>query len=142
MQNIIAREEEYILISRDTPLISNLNMIENIALIKEVHERMPTVKAQELALTILETLDIAHVARQRITNCNSVEIFYILIVRAFMMTAKTIIIQAPYSIVNNLGDIKTILSKIREIIDDKKILIIDIITNESHYEGCSCNIVK
>ncbi len=54
----IDTREEYSLISRDTPLISNLNMIENIALIKEVHERLSIEKAENIAKEYLEKIGI------------------------------------------------------------------------------------
>jgi len=134
--------EDYVLVSRNTPLISNLDMIENISLIKEVHEFMPTKKAKELALTYLKNLGLEDIANKRVINCSSNEIIYVMLIRAMMMPQKSILLQAPYSITTNLGDIKTILCNISKLTNLKKIFIFDVAINEYHYEGAPCSIVK
>jgi ABC-type transporter Mla maintaining outer membrane lipid asymmetry ATPase subunit MlaF len=43
-------KDNYTVISKETPLISNLNIIENISLIKESHEFMSAKKADEISM--------------------------------------------------------------------------------------------
>jgi ABC-type lipopolysaccharide export system ATPase subunit len=117
-------------------------MLENISLIKEVHEFMPVKKAHTLALKYLKNLGIEDVANKRVINCSSREIFYILLIRAMMMPQKSILIQTPYSIISNLGDIKTILCNISKLEDFKNIFIFDVAINRYHYEGAPCTIIK
>jgi len=134
--------KNYTLISPETPLISNLSMIENIALIKEVHEFLSTQKAEKIAFEELKRLSLEEIAEKRLIACSPNEILYVMIIRALMMPQKSILLQTPYAIVNNLGDIKTILSNITQLEHIKDIMIIDVITNAHYYEGVTCSIVK
>jgi len=142
MKEFTTDPAEFILISRDTPLISNLDMIENIALIQEVHHALSIKKADAAALENLKKLNLESIARKRVTHCSANEILYVMLIRALMMPQKRILLQTPYSIVNNLGDIKTILSNISKLDNFKEILILDVLTNKYHYEGVQCTIVK
>jgi hypothetical protein len=58
------------------------------------------------------------------------------------MPQNSILLQTPSSIINNLGDIKTILCNISKLEIFKNILIFDVSINEYHYEGAPCTIVK
>jgi len=138
----IDTREEYSLISRDTPLISNLNMIENIALIKEVHERLSIEKAENIAKEYLEKIGISDIGLNRLNECNSLEIFYVMFIRALMSKEMNVIIVTPFSLISNLRDIQPIIDSIEILNEGKNILIFDNITNKSHYEGSSCPIVK
>ena len=99
-------------------------------------------EAQKIANEYLIRLDMQHIGLLRKSQCNSVEIFFTMFIRALMSKKKTIIIESPLLIINNIRDIEIIIQKINLLNDDKKILIIDTIINESHYKGCSCRIIK
>ncbi|EDZ61850.1 hypothetical protein CBGD1_1933 [Sulfurimonas gotlandica GD1] len=53
-----------------------------------------------------------------------------------------VIIVSPFHLVDNLRDIDIILTTITKLETEKNILILDTISNETHYKGSSCNIVK
>lgn len=125
-----------------TPLISNLNILENIALIKEVHEHLETSVAQEEALAYLQKIELSYLAKFRVSQCNEVEIFLIMIIRALMTKEKTVIILRVFSITNHLINIKTIIDNIQIINNNKKILLLDLHVNESDYKEDRCNTIK
>jgi len=118
-------------------------MLENIALIREVHTLMPTSKAQELANQYLQKINLDSIGTKRLNQCSSLEIFYVMCIRALMMDAKTVIIETPYAIVDNLRDIASVLENISILnFTNKKILILDTQNNQIHYKGCKCNTAK
>jgi len=118
-------------------------MLENIALIQEVHAQMPTKQAQDLAKQYLLKIELESIGTKRINQCSSVEIFYIMCIRALMMEEKKIIIKTPYTLVENLRDIASVLDNIAKLnYENKEILILDTQNNQIHYKGCQCNIVK
>lgn len=117
-------------------------MIENIALIKEVHNSLSTPKAQENAQTYLEKINLEQIATYRLTACSVDEIFYVQFIRALMTQEKNIIIVTPFSLIENLRNINDIIENIKLLNQDKNILILDTLNNEIHYKGYSCNIVK
>ncbi|EHP29489.1 hypothetical protein SMGD1_0963 [Sulfurimonas gotlandica GD1] len=117
-------------------------MLENIALIKEVHEHLPTKEAQEQAKELLEKIDLGNIALYRLNQCDSFEIFCVSLIRALMTKEMNVIIVSPFHLVDNLRDIDIILTTITKLETEKNILILDTISNETHYKGSSCNIVK
>ena len=117
-------------------------MLENIALIKEIHEHMATLKAQEIARELLKKISYEHIALSRVSACSPTEIFYIQFIRALMMKEDDILIVTPYSLIDNLRNINVIIENINILTDKKNILIVDILNNEIHYKGTTCNIVK
>ncbi len=142
MGEYINTVEDYSLISKEAPLISNLNMIENIALIKEVHERLSIAKAENIAKEYLEKIGISRIGLNRLNLCSSLEIFYVMFIRALMSKEMNVIIMTPFSLISNLRDIQPIIDNIEILNESKNILIFDSIINEPHYEGSSCPIVK
>ena len=117
-------------------------MIENIALIKEVHLLLSTPKAQEEAQEYLKKIGLESIATNRLTACSAVEIFYVQLIRALMTQEKNIIIVSPFSLIDNLRNINDIIENIKLLNQDRNILILDTQNNEIHYKGYACNIVK
>lgn len=117
-------------------------MLENIALMKEVHEGMPTQEAQSIAKTYLAKIGIEKIANNRLTQCNSLEIFYVMLLRALMHNKDTIMIVTPFFLIKKLSDIGGVLENISLLNSGKTLLILDNISNQSYYEGKACNIIK
>lgn len=117
-------------------------MLENIAIIKEVHEALPTFMAQQEAREKLNVLGIEHVASQRLTQCSSLEIFYVMFVRSLMHNKPRIIIVTPFFLIKKLADIQEVLEKITKCNTTKTLVILDNISNQSYYEGKACHIIK
>ena len=99
-------------------------------------------EAQKIANEYLIKLNMQHIGLLRKSQCSSIEIFFTMFIRALMSKKKTIIIESPLLIINNIRDIEIIIQKIDLLNNDKKILIIDTIANEAHYKGCTCHIIK
>jgi len=131
----MAELSDYSLISADTPLISNLNMIENIALIHEVHNHTPTNIAQEEAKEYLNKIKKLDIGLKRTHQCNEVEIFYIMIIRALMTSEKTIVILHPLAILQNIEFLAISMKNLSILNDNKNIIILENDINRFHYEG-------
>lgn len=117
-------------------------MLENIALIKEVHELLPRAEAEALANSYLQKIDLSNIGTNRLNQCNSIEIFYCMFIRALMCKESNVIILTPFYLIDNLEDIHSVIEKIDILNDNKNILILDSIKNEIQYEGSLCHIVK
>jgi ABC-type lipoprotein export system ATPase subunit len=118
-------------------------MLENIALIKEVHHLLPTPKAQAEAKELLATIDLEHIGRNRLNQCSSLEIFYVMFVRAMMTDEENIFIVTPFFLIKKLAEVESVLEKIAHINHSaKNIIILDTLVNQSHYKGELCNIIK
>ena len=142
MDEFIKASSDYSLISKETPLISNLNMLENIALIKEFHDGFSIVKAEKDAHKQLDKIDMSHIELRRATECTSTEIFYIMLIRALMTKELNVIIVSPFSLLDNIRDIEVVLKDMNILNTKKNIFLIDDTANAPHYKGYSCNIIK
>ena len=117
-------------------------MLENIAIVKEVHEHMTTPKAQQLANDTLDKINLSRIGLYRAPKCSTMEIFYVMFIRALMTKETTVIIEIPHSVMENLNELQATFDNLNILKMSKNILILDIIDNETYYEGCSCNIIK
>ena len=117
-------------------------MLENIALIKEANHSVSVKDASKEALLMLERLSLENIAQKRVTYCSKIDIFYVMFIRALMSDAKNIVIVTPFSLVKNLENITQIIENILLLNDDKNIIILDNISNETHYKGYPCHIIK
>ncbi|MEN6622115.1 MAG: hypothetical protein ABFD50_11260 [Smithella sp.] len=104
-------------VSADLPLISNQEVWINIALIKQYHENMPRVQAQNLVLDALRRLDIEHIAYLRNPSLTGEERFCAMLLRACMVRDALVMIDRPLKIIPHLKDIDFIF-KILKKIDD------------------------
>jgi len=134
--------DDFILISTETPLISNLNMNENIALIKEVHKHLQIKEAEDIATKYLNKINLSKIGLLRLSQCKPIEIFYVMYIRALMMPEKNLVIVSPFNIIRNVKNMQDVIENLAILNDDKNILIIDTITNESRYKGVRCNMIK
>ena len=142
MQKFLKVQEDYSLISSDLPLIYNLDIIENISLIKEVHEFTPRLKAQKIASDLLSKAGLQHIEFYRANQCSIVEIFYVMFIRALMTRDKNIFIEVKHSVLESLKDIKSVFESINLLKGNKNIFILDLLENEDYYKGTLCNIIK
>lgn len=118
-------------------------MIENIALIEEVHQRTSRLQAHAHAMEKLRKLKLEPLATKRTSQCNEYEHFAIALIRASMMQYVTIVIITPlvqYSSKDPIEDLKQMIDSL-EI--DNPILVLDLKLYESEYEakGFTCNTI-
>lgn len=104
-------------VSLDVPLISNQEVWTNIALIKQYHENMPKLKAEDFVLKALRRLDLLHIANKRNPVLTEEERFCVLLLRAAMVREALIIIDRPFKIIPHLKDSNFILQTLKKIDD-------------------------
>ena len=81
-------------------------MLENIAIIKEVHELMSIDEAEDIAREELKKISLSQIALYRLTQCSPIEIFYVMLIRAIMAKEMNVIIVTPFLLVDNLSEIE------------------------------------
>lgn len=104
-------------VSVDVPLISNQEVWTNIALIKQYHENMPRVQAENLVLNALERLDLLHIAYLRNPSLTNEERFCVLLLRACMVRDALVMIDRPFKIIPHLQDSDFIFQTLKKIDD-------------------------
>ena len=111
-------------------------------MIKEVKEGLSIKKSEKIAYDYLTKISLEHIAQLRKPQCSNIELFYVMLIRALMNNEKNIVIPYPISLIENFNDIEIIIENITKLNNDKTITILDTITNEIHYKGCLCHIIK
>ena len=126
-----------------TPLLSNLDIIENIALIKEVHERLSRKEAHSVAKKALDAVGYGHIAHYRSVQCNIKELFIAQLVRATMLHYAKIVIIRPFVMLKDTEDIRTMADVVFQIAKAHECMVLDMKTNKSKYEagGNRCLII-
>lgn len=118
-------------------------MIENIALILQVHEGLSRKAAHKRARQELKALELLHLADWRYNVCSDKEIFYVQLIRAHMQKNAKIVIDQPFAFLAeevDLGFIFTALDRL--MIAYEEVLIIDLLGQKSHYKETACHIEK
>lgn len=128
--------------SAKTPLLANLDMKENIALIKEVHHKMALKEAEAEARELLGLLGVGHIADLRVNRCSKEELFFAMILRAAMCDTKEILIRSPLQLLENLAKICEIIKQIQTLPLHKHITILDTYANAHHYKECGCPMTR
>jgi len=135
-------QNDFSIVAHDFPLIYNLNIVENISLIKEAHEFMPRSLAQKKANEFLEKINLANISLFHVEQCSKVEIFYVMLIRAIMTKENKIIIKISHAIVDAFENLNVVLEAIEKLNIEKEILIVDIQANETYYKGTLCSMIK
>lgn len=123
-------------------MIYNLTIVENIALIKEVHERMEIGEAQRVAMGYLRDISLEHIADKRVNECTLLEILIAMIIRAMMTREASILIEVSHTIVDSVHEIEALFTIIKSLQIQKSVQFLDLIDNQTYYEGYRCNIIK
>lgn len=124
------------LVSLDAPLISNLSILHNIALIPEYHDRRSRKEAEGLVLHYLARMNVADIASKRNPALSDTERFCAMLLRAAMVKENAVVIDRPFKIMPELEDSR-LIGNILQIIDDllQECHIFDYIWNQDRYEG-------
>jgi len=130
-------------VSTQTPLLSNLSMLENIILISQVHENINYKKSKEKGLLALESLGIGHIAHYRYVDCSTQEKFYAQLIRANMMKDAKIIMEQPFRLLDEQIKVSFILNALEKLnIDTSRLHILDLQHMQPYYEESHCLIKK
>ncbi|MDA8125373.1 MAG: hypothetical protein M0009_09320 [Deltaproteobacteria bacterium] len=92
------------LVSQETPLISNLSVEGNIALIPQYHQNMPWPEAKALAGRLLQRLELTSIAEKRNPALTPEERFCVMVLRAVMVRDAVLVLDRPFGILTNQGD--------------------------------------
>jgi len=105
------------LVSLKTPLISNLPVWSNIALIRQYHENMPWEKAKTLALDLLQRFGMDATAEKRNSSLAAEERFCIMLIRAAMVRDAVVVLDRPFRILPDLQDGRFFTNSLRKVDD-------------------------
>ncbi len=92
------------LVAVDVPLISNLSVCDNIALIIQYHQNVPAKQAVQLVISYLKRFGMEKIAYKRNPSLTDEERFCAMILRAAMVTDATILIDRPLKILPDLEE--------------------------------------
>ena len=104
------------LVSSDTPLISNLNVRENMAIVKQYQQNFSKKDAEKLALQYLKRLNLETIANIRNPDLKDEERFCGMLLRASMVNDAVIIIDKPFKLLPEMKD----FTFIRKLLKNKK----------------------
>jgi ABC-type sugar transport system ATPase subunit len=105
------------LVSLEVPLISNLPVWSNIALIRQYHENMPWEEAKTLALDLLQRFGMAATAEKRNPSLTAEERFCIMLIRAAMVRDAVVVLDRPFRILPDLPDGRFFTDSLRKVDD-------------------------
>jgi ABC-type lipoprotein export system ATPase subunit len=105
------------LVSLDVPLISNLDVWINIALIRQYHQNLPPEEAEKEVVRYLQRYHLEKIAHRRGSVLTDEERFCVMLLRAAMVVDAIIVIDRPFKILPELQNSQFIFDSIR-VIDD------------------------
>jgi ABC-type lipoprotein export system ATPase subunit len=108
------------LVSIDIPLISNLDVSVNIALIKQYHQNLSQEEAQQLVHHYLQRYGMADIALKRNPALTREERFCVMLLRAVMVADAVIVIDRPFQILPALQDARFIHDALKKVDDSFK----------------------
>jgi len=130
-------------VSAQTPLLSNLSILENVALVSQVHQGLNRIKAQEKAFIALEKLGISHLSFLRYNECDTKDIFCAQLARAAMIEENKVIIEQPFSLLAEEVHKDFIFDALQNLdIAFNKVFVLDLEHQESFYKEGPCHIEK
>ncbi|HOF04921.1 MAG TPA: hypothetical protein PK175_11115 [Syntrophales bacterium] len=124
------------LVSRKAPLLSNLSVLENIALINQYHHGFSRQKAEETAREYLRRLDLESLAGKRNPQLLEEQRFGVLVLRAAMIEDSLLVLDRPFQMMPALGDSGFIYNVIASVTDRfRECHILDYSLNAGRYAG-------
>lgn len=105
------------LVSPEVPLISNLPVWRNIALIRQYHENMPADVAKSMVLDLLQRFGIVSTAEMRSPSLSDQERFCIMLIRAATVREAVVLLDRPFRILPDLPDGRFFMDAIRKVDD-------------------------
>jgi len=105
------------MISADIPLISNLDVWRNIALIYEYHRDIPENKAEVFVIECMRRYGLQNIAYKKNIFLSEEERFCVMLLRAVMLSDAVIVIDRPFKIMPYLKDTSFIFEAIGKVDD-------------------------
>lgn len=131
-------------VSSELPLLSNLNMLENIALINQYHLNQSLKESEKAARQVLSRLGYESCAEKRMLQSSETEIFMVKLIRAYLSPFNKVIVIQPSLLISEFSSdkLKQVLNAIETLSHDKAFEIFDLQFNQANYEGMACHIKK
>jgi ABC-type nitrate/sulfonate/bicarbonate transport system ATPase subunit len=105
------------MVSWDVPLISNLDVWINIALIKQYHENLSTDVAHKEVMGYLRRYEIEKIAKKRDPALTAEQRFQVMLLRAAMVAKAVVVIDRPFRLLPALQDSRFIDDSLHIITD-------------------------
>jgi ABC-type multidrug transport system ATPase subunit len=105
------------LVSLEVPLISNLPVWSNIALIRQYHENMPWEKARAFVMDLLKRFDMAGIIEKRNASLTMEELFCAMLIRAAMVRDAVVVLDRPFRILPDYPDSLFFMDALRKVDD-------------------------
>jgi ABC-type uncharacterized transport system YnjBCD ATPase subunit len=105
------------LVSPDAPLISNLSVWSNIALIRQYHQNMPGYEAKVLTETLLRRFAMESIAERRNPSLTMKERFCAMLLRAAMVRDAILVLDRPFDILVTLQNGRFLTDALRKVDD-------------------------
>jgi len=123
------------LVSLDVPLLSNLDVWVNIALIKQYHENLSADKAQKLVLGYLARYGLEDISGKRNPALTNKERFCVMLLRAAMVMDAMVVIDRPFTIIPDAQDDRFIYETLKAVDDSyRECHIFDYIWSKDRYK--------
>ena len=113
----IRNRESLGLVSLDIPLISNLDVWINIALIRMYHRNQPRAEAEKEVIGYLDRYGLGKIAYRRNSDLTDRERFCVMLLRAAMVANAALLIDRPFRMMPEMEDGRFILDRIGRIED-------------------------
>ena len=121
------------LISVETPLLRDLSVLENIALMLEYHKSYSISKAQQAVLKLMERSQTVGIKDKMVHELSKRDILIAKYLRAYVSSFDIILIVKPFSMLDNIDDIE-VLFELFNIFNDKMTKIVDLNSNQYYRE--------
>jgi ABC-type nitrate/sulfonate/bicarbonate transport system ATPase subunit len=105
------------MVSQEVPLISNLDVWINIALIKQYHQNLPKDEAKREIFGYLKRFDLEGIATKRNPALSDEERFRVMLLRAAMVDDAVLVIDRPFKLLPERRDSRFIYESIAVIED-------------------------
>ncbi len=137
LADIMSQEERRLgLVSLDAPLISNLSVLSNVALIKQYHGHLSVREAEDIVKMGLKKLQLEDIAEKRNPVLLEEQRFCAMVLRAVMVEDAVVVIDRPFKIMPDLDDtsfIRDVLTSVDDLFQECHIF--DYLWNEERYTG-------
>jgi len=118
------------------PLISNLSVLQNVALIKEYHARWPRKKAEGVTWAYLEKMGMVEIGNKRNPALSPKERFVAMVLRAAFMEGELVVIDRPFVLMPAVNTADFVINTL-QVVEDlfNQGIILDYVWNTDRYEG-------
>lgn len=136
-------DRENTFVSSNIPLLSNLSMLENIALVLQVHEHLSRKQAHQEVYHALNALGLEKIAMLRYEACSDKEIFLVQLIRACIKKDVRIIIEQPFLLLGDEFNLDFVFNALDTLnIACERVLVVDLIHQKNYYQEDRCHIIE